>query len=112
VVSGAIGAAGGLPRDGCSRCASGAVRHAYTRTSEQGAGVGSALVEHLRQQTDRPLLVGTWKRRHGRSVYERRGFGGVRRGEAAAAQALLAVPSARSRNRSCCARASYSVRGE
>src|SRR5439155_1432917 len=37
------------------------IRHAYTRTSEQGAGVGSALLENLRRQTDRPLLVGTWK---------------------------------------------------
>ena len=51
------------------------IRHAYTRTSEQGAGVGSALLEHLRRQTDRPLLVGTWKAATWAvSFYERRGF--------------------------------------
>ena len=37
------------------------VRHAYTRTAKQGAGIGAALLAHLRDQTDRPLLVGTWK---------------------------------------------------
>src|ERR1700694_378846 len=51
------------------------IRHAYTRTAEQGAGVGSALLEHLRSQADRPLLVGpgkaaTWAVK----FYERRGF--------------------------------------
>jgi GNAT superfamily N-acetyltransferase len=51
------------------------IRHAYTRTSEQGAGVGSALLEHLRQQTDLPLLVGTWKAAAWAvRFYERRGF--------------------------------------
>ena len=51
------------------------LRHAYTRTSEQGAGVGSALLEHLRQQTDRPLLVGTWQAATWAvRFYERRGF--------------------------------------
>jgi len=51
------------------------IRHAYTRTSEQGAGVGSALLEHLRQQTERPLLVGTWKAATWAvRFYERRGF--------------------------------------
>lgn len=37
------------------------IRHAYTRTTHRGQGLGTALLEHLRQQTDRPLLVGTWK---------------------------------------------------
>jgi GNAT superfamily N-acetyltransferase len=51
------------------------IRHAYTRTSEQGAGVGSALLEHLRRQTDRPLLVGTWQAATWAvRFYERRGF--------------------------------------
>ena len=51
------------------------IRHAYTRSSEQGAGVGSALLEHLRLQTDRPLLVGTWKAATWAvRFYERRGF--------------------------------------
>src|SRR2546426_3775520 len=51
------------------------IRHAYTRSSEQGAGVGSALLEHLRRQTDRPLLVGTWRAATWAvRFYERRGF--------------------------------------
>jgi GNAT superfamily N-acetyltransferase len=37
------------------------VRHAYTRTTHQGRGLGSALLEHLRAQTTRPVLIGTWK---------------------------------------------------
>lgn len=37
------------------------VRHAYTRTSQQGRGVGAALLAHLRASTDRPMLVGTWR---------------------------------------------------
>src|SRR6266550_3431573 len=42
---------------------------------EKGAGVGSALLEHLRRQTDRPLLVGTWRAATWAvRFYERRGF--------------------------------------
>ncbi len=37
------------------------IRHAYTRTSHQHRGLGSALLEHLRGQTTRPILIGTWK---------------------------------------------------
>jgi GNAT superfamily N-acetyltransferase len=37
------------------------IRHAYTRTSYQGRGLGSALLDHLRGQTERPVLIGTWK---------------------------------------------------
>ena len=37
------------------------IRHAYTRTSAQGKGVGAALLDHLRRQTDRPVLIGTWR---------------------------------------------------
>jgi N-acetylglutamate synthase-like GNAT family acetyltransferase len=51
------------------------IRHAYTLTSEQGTGVGTRLLEHLRGQTDRPLLVGTWKAATWAvRFYERRGF--------------------------------------
>ena len=51
------------------------VRHAYTRTKRQNAGIGSALLAHLQSLTDRPILVGTWKAA-GWAVrfYERRGF--------------------------------------
>src|SRR3954451_17390952 len=37
------------------------IRHAYTRTAVRGRGIGGALLEHLKAQTLRPLLVGTWK---------------------------------------------------
>jgi GNAT superfamily N-acetyltransferase len=51
------------------------IRHAYTRTAEQGSGIGSALLEHLKRQTDRRLLVGTWKAAvWAVRFYERRGF--------------------------------------
>ncbi|MBI2940676.1 MAG: GNAT family N-acetyltransferase [Chloroflexi bacterium] len=36
------------------------VRHAYVRTARQGQGIGSKLLAALREQTTRPLLVGTW----------------------------------------------------
>ena len=38
------------------------IRHAYTLSSYQGKGVGSALLEHLlKKNKDSRLLVGTWK---------------------------------------------------
>ena len=38
------------------------VRHAYTLTSHQGKGAGSALLEYLlKKNQDARLLVGTWK---------------------------------------------------
>jgi N-acetylglutamate synthase-like GNAT family acetyltransferase len=51
------------------------IRHAYTLTSQQATGIGTALLHHLKRQTDRSLLVGTWKAA-ARAVrfYERRGF--------------------------------------
>lgn len=36
------------------------IRHAYVRTAWRGKGIGSRLLEHLRGQTDRPILIGTW----------------------------------------------------
>lgn len=51
------------------------IRHAYTLTAEQGSGIGSRLLEHLRSRTERPLLVGTWKAATWAvRFYERRGF--------------------------------------
>ncbi len=51
------------------------IRHAYTRSARRNSGLGSALLEHLRQKTDRPLLVGTWKAAiWAVGFYERRGF--------------------------------------
>ena len=38
------------------------IRHAYTLSSHQGKGVGSALLEHLlKKNKNSRLLVGTWK---------------------------------------------------
>ncbi len=51
------------------------IRHAYTRTAEQGSGVGSALLQHLARESDRRMLVGTWKAAAWAiRFYERRGF--------------------------------------
>jgi GNAT superfamily N-acetyltransferase len=36
------------------------IRHAYVETPARGRGIGGRLLEVLRQQTERPLLVGTW----------------------------------------------------
>jgi GNAT superfamily N-acetyltransferase len=36
------------------------IRHAYVRTSKQRQGIARKLLSHLRRQTTRPILVGTW----------------------------------------------------
>jgi GNAT superfamily N-acetyltransferase len=36
------------------------IRHAYTRPTNQGQGIGAALLEHLTATTTRTILVGTW----------------------------------------------------
>ncbi len=40
------------------------IRHAYVRTADQGRGIGTRLLAHLRahlgDRTARPLLIGTW----------------------------------------------------
>lgn len=51
------------------------IRHAYTRTASQGRGVGTALLECLSNQADRPMLVGTWRAATWAiRFYERHGF--------------------------------------
>ena len=51
------------------------IRHAYTLSSQQHSGVGSLLLDRLRRQTDRRLLVGTWRAATWAvRFYERRGF--------------------------------------
>ena len=37
------------------------IRHAYTRTEHRGTGIGSRLLEHLLQMTQKPVLIGTWR---------------------------------------------------
>lgn len=36
------------------------IRHAYVLPSHQGTGVGSRLLDHLREMTSRRILIGTW----------------------------------------------------
>lgn len=36
------------------------IRHAYVRTAKRNQGVGSKLLSYLREQTTRPILIGTW----------------------------------------------------
>lgn len=36
------------------------IRHAYVLTTHRRQGIGSALLSVLKDQTERPLLVGTW----------------------------------------------------
>ena len=36
------------------------IRHAYVLSGQQGRGVGSALINHLKRVAARPMLVGTW----------------------------------------------------
>jgi len=36
------------------------IRHAYVRTSHRNRGIGGRLLAHLSEQTDRPMLIGTW----------------------------------------------------
>lgn len=51
------------------------IRHAYTHPGVQGRGFGSALLAHLCQLTDRPMLVGTWRAAAWAiRFYEARGF--------------------------------------
>ena len=36
------------------------IRHAYVRTGSQGQGIGASLLQHLRQLTTKPILIGAW----------------------------------------------------
>jgi GNAT superfamily N-acetyltransferase len=51
------------------------VRHAYVIPGRQRGGVGSALLTHIRDLDDRPMLVGTWAAADWAiRFYERHGF--------------------------------------
>jgi GNAT superfamily N-acetyltransferase len=51
------------------------IRHAYVRTTDQGRGIGSALLGFLAARTKGPLLVGTWvAAAWAIRFYERHGF--------------------------------------
>lgn len=36
------------------------IRHAYVRTAARSHGIGGKLLEYLKAQTTRPILIGTW----------------------------------------------------
>ncbi len=51
------------------------IRHAYVRTAKQNQGIGGKLLAHLRDQTSRLMLVGTWaEAAWAIRFYENRGF--------------------------------------
>ncbi len=51
------------------------IRHSYVRTSRRNEGIGGKLLSHLKAQTGRPLLVGTWAAAvWAIQFYEKRGF--------------------------------------
>ena len=51
------------------------IRHAYVMPTHQRGGVGGALIEHLRQLSDRRMLVGTWAAAEWAiNFYHRHGF--------------------------------------
>src|SRR5205085_3758588 len=51
------------------------IRHAYVLPATQGRGIGTVLLEHLRQRGERPMLVGTWAAAEWAiGFYRRRGF--------------------------------------
>ncbi len=51
------------------------IRHAYVRPQAQRRGVGSALLQHLRQLNCRRILIGTWAATDWAiRFYERHGF--------------------------------------
>ncbi|MGO4774337.1 GNAT family N-acetyltransferase, partial [Lysobacter sp. 2RAB21] len=49
--------------------------HAYVRPGRQRSGVGAALLRHLRENAQRPVLVGTWAdAAWAIAFYQRNGF--------------------------------------
>jgi GNAT superfamily N-acetyltransferase len=36
------------------------IRHSYVRTEERNRGIGTKLLARLREETDHPILIGTW----------------------------------------------------
>ena len=37
------------------------IRHAYVRTAKRNKGIGGILLKHLISESDKPVLIGTWK---------------------------------------------------
>lgn len=58
------------------------IRHAYVRPDAQRRGVGGHLLAHLREMTDRRILIGTWADASWAvAFYERNGFHALGREE-------------------------------
>ena len=51
------------------------IRHAYVRPGRQRGGIGGALLDHIAQRAERPMLVGTWATAEWAiAFYRRHGF--------------------------------------
>ncbi|MBN1399506.1 MAG: GNAT family N-acetyltransferase [Anaerolineae bacterium] len=48
------------------------IRHAYVHPDHQRQGIGSALLTHLRAQTNKPTLIGTWAACHWATAFYRK----------------------------------------
>lgn len=58
------------------------IRHAYVLGEAQRRGIGSALLRHLLEEANRPVLVGTWEISHWAiNFYRKHGFNLTTRGE-------------------------------
>ena len=61
------------------------IRHAYVRTDQRRRGLGGELLRHLREHTDKPLLIGTWAAAEWAiDFYRKHGFDVVSEAETAA----------------------------
>jgi len=51
------------------------IRHAYVRTTQRNKGIGSLLLTELLRNSEKPILIGTWKAAHWAiGFYEKHGF--------------------------------------
>ena len=58
------------------------IRHAYVRTKVQNQGIGTNLLRHLEQITEKPILIGTWENATWAiSFYQKHGYRLVDRAE-------------------------------
>jgi N-acetylglutamate synthase-like GNAT family acetyltransferase len=54
------------------------IRHAYIRTQDQKSGIGTRLLQHLENITEKPILIGTWAAASWAiSFYEKNGYTAV-----------------------------------
>jgi N-acetylglutamate synthase-like GNAT family acetyltransferase len=51
------------------------IRHAYVRTKQRKKGIGTLLLQELLKDSEKPILIGTWRAAHWAiSFYEKHGF--------------------------------------